>query len=93
MVDRKRLADLFEYEYLLEMYKPADKRRWGVWAMPVLHGDRLVGKLDATADREAGILQVHAVHEDEPFTAEVREAVDGEVEALARWLDLYPERA
>ena len=51
--DRKRMAELFEFDYQLEMYKPAAARRWGYWAMPVLHGDRLVGKLDATADPEA----------------------------------------
>ena len=54
VVDRKRMGELFEFDYQLEMYKPADKRRWGYWALPVLCGDRLVGKLDATADRRPG---------------------------------------
>ena len=49
--DRKRLTEMFEFDYLLEMYKPAAKRRWGYYALPILYGDRLVGKLDATADR------------------------------------------
>ena len=66
--DRKRMEDLFEFEYVLEMYKPAAQRRWGYFALPVLHDDRLVGKLDATADRKAGRLFVDAVHEDVPFT-------------------------
>jgi len=86
--DRKRLAEIFEFDYQLEMYKPAAARRWGYWAMPVLHGDRLVGKLDATADRTAGLLRVHAVHEDEPFTAAVSAAVRREVADLAHWLGL-----
>ena len=64
--DRKRMEELFEFEYVLEMYKPAAKRRWGYFALPVLHGDRLVGKLDATADRKAGRLFVDAVHQDVP---------------------------
>ena len=67
--DRRRTEELFGFEYYLEMYKPAAKRRWGYYALPVLHGDRLVGKLDATADRKAGELRVDAVHEDVPFDA------------------------
>ena len=82
------MAELFEFDYQLEMYKPAAKRRWGYWAMPILHGDRLVGKVDATADREAGVLRVDAVHEDEPFSASRREAVDAEIDDLATWLGL-----
>ena len=93
VADRKRLAELFGYEYLLEMYKPAAKRRWGYYALPVLYGDRLVGKLDATADRAAVVLRVTAVHEDEPFTPEVRAAVEAEIADVARWLDLEVEGA
>ena len=86
--DRKRMVDLFAFEYQLEMYKPAASRRWGYWAMPVLWGDRLVGKLDATADREAGVLVVDALHEDGEWSDEQRAAVEVEVEALAAWLGL-----
>jgi uncharacterized protein len=86
--DRRRLGELFDFEYVLEMYKPRDQRRWGYWAMPILHGDRLVGKLDATADRAAGVLRVDAIHEDTPFTREIVEAVFGELDSLAGWLRL-----
>jgi len=89
--DRKRLADLFDFDYQLEMYKPKVKRRWGYWALPVLHGDRLVGKVDATAERDRGVLRVDAVHEDEPFDAATAAAVDAEIESLATWLDLELE--
>lgn len=90
--DRGRAEALFGFEYVLEMYKPAAARRWGYYALPILHGDRLVGKLDATADRRAGRLKVAAVHEDAPFTASVRDAVDVEIDALARWLGLEVSR-
>jgi uncharacterized protein YcaQ len=90
--DRVRMEDLFEFEYVLEMYKPAAKRRWGYFTLPILHGDQLVGKLDATADRKAGRLFVDAVHEDVAFTAAVTRAVDAEISALAEWLGLSLDR-
>jgi uncharacterized protein YcaQ len=90
--DRVRMADLFEFDYVLEMYKPAARRRWGYFALPILAGDRLVGKLDATADRKAGRLFVDAVHEDVSFTRAMSEAIDAEITALAAWLGLTPER-
>ena len=86
--DRARAVDLFEFEYILEMYKPAAKRRWGYFALPVLHHDRLIGKVDASVDRDASQLLVKAVHEDVPFDTATREAVGAELGALARWLGL-----
>ncbi|MPZ97511.1 MAG: winged helix-turn-helix domain-containing protein [Propionibacteriales bacterium] len=88
LADRKRMSELFEYDYILEMYKPAAKRRWGYYALPILYCDRLVGKLDATADRDAGVLRVAAVHRDVPFSKAMTAAVDREIKDLARWLRL-----
>jgi uncharacterized protein YcaQ len=86
--DRVRAVDLFDFEYLLEMYKPAAKRRWGYYALPILYGDQLVGKLDATADRKAGVLTVNAVHQDVPFTGDMTDAINAEIAGLAAWLTL-----
>lgn len=86
--DRDRALDLFDFEYVLEMYKPAAQRRWGYFALPILHGDRLVGKLDAKADRRAGVLRVNAVHDDFPWEPSIGDAVDAEIEALAGWLGM-----
>jgi uncharacterized protein YcaQ len=86
--DRARAQDLFGFEYIVEMYKPAAKRRWGYFALPILHGDRLVGKLDAAADRKAGVFRVAAIHEDQTFTADVADAVHTEIRDLASWLGL-----
>lgn len=86
--DRKRTVELFEFDYQLEMYKPAAKRRWGYFALPILCGDRLVGKLDATADRRAGVLRVQAIHQDIPFTKTVTAAIGHEIKDLAHWLEL-----
>ena len=86
--DRVRAQELFDFEYALEMYKPKDKRRWGYFALPVLHEDRLVGKVDATADRKRGVLEVHAVHEDVKFPRAITKSVHAELEALSSWLGL-----
>jgi uncharacterized protein YcaQ len=86
--DRVRAEELFEFEYTLEMYKPAAKRRWGYFALPILHGDRLVGKLDAIADRKAGVLRVNAIHEDVAFGKAMTAAVRKEIADLGAWLGL-----
>ena len=86
--DRKRMAELFRFDYQLEMYKPAAKRRWGYFALPVLYGDQLVGKLDATADRKAGVLRVSALHQDFPWTPQMTEAIQAEITDLATWLKM-----
>ncbi len=91
--DRVRMSQLWDFDYTLEMYKPAAQRHWGYFALPILYADRLVGKLDATADRKAGRLFVDAVHEDGVWSTRCRNAVDGEIEALADWLDLRLQRA
>jgi uncharacterized protein YcaQ len=86
--DRVRSVELFDFEYTLEMYKPAAQRRWGYFALPILHHDRLVGKLDATADRDDSVLRVNAIHQDVPFTRATTKAVRAELDDLAAWLGL-----
>ena len=86
--DRVRAQELFDFDYQLEMYKPAHKRRWGYFALPILHDDRLVGKLDAIADRKVSRLRVHAIHEDVRFTRAMTKSVHAELEDLASWLGL-----
>jgi uncharacterized protein len=86
--DRVRTEELFDFEYTLEMYKPAAKRRWGYFALPVLHHNRLVGKVDAKADRKASVLRVNAIHEDVKFTRAMTKGVQAELEDLTSWLGL-----
>jgi uncharacterized protein len=92
LADRKRMGEIFEFDYILEMYKPAAARRWGYYALPILYGDRLVGKLDAQADYKTGVLRVTAVHRDLQFSKAMTAAVDREITDLARWLDLELDR-
>ena len=86
LFDRPRLQELFEFEYVLEQFKPKPQRKYGFFAHPILMGDRFVGMLDA--DREAEMLVVNAVHEFLPFDPEEDEMVRAEIDALAEWLGM-----
>ena len=87
------MAEIFEFDYQLDMHKPASKRRWGYFALPILYGDGLVGRLDATADHRAGCLRIHAIHEDVEFTSRMSAAISREIRDLAQWLELEIDAA
>jgi uncharacterized protein YcaQ len=86
LFDRPRLADLFEFGYVLEQFKPKPQRKYGYFAHPILMGDRFVGMLDAEVDRKREVLTVTAVHEFLPFEPEEDEMVRAEIADLAEWL-------
>jgi uncharacterized protein YcaQ len=72
------------------MYTPAASRRWGYFALPVLHGDRLVGKVDATTDLDAGVLRVDAVHWDVTPTPAMERGAHRELASLSRMIGVEP---
>jgi uncharacterized protein YcaQ len=86
--DRSVTQTVFDFEYRLEIYVPVPKRRWGYYVLPLLHGNRLVGRVDARADRKAGVLRVPALHLETHATASDREAAHLELAELAAWLKL-----
>lgn len=86
LFDRPRLREVFDFDYVLEQYKPKPQRRYGFFAYPILMGDRFVGMLDAEVSREHEVLTVNAVHEFFPFDPEEDEMVRAELIDLARWL-------
>lgn len=86
--DRRRLLDLFGFDYVLEIYVPPAKRRWGYYVLPVLDGDRFIGRFDAKADRESSNLHVHAIHMERGTTAKDVKTVEGQLQELADWLSL-----
>jgi uncharacterized protein YcaQ len=88
LFDRPRLKDIFEFEYVLEQFKPKPQRKYGFFAHPILMGDRFVGMLDAEVDREREAFKVNAVHEFLPFEPEEDEMVRAEIADLAGWLGL-----
>jgi uncharacterized protein YcaQ len=69
----------------MEIYVPKPKREYGYYVLPVLHGDRLVGRIDPELDRRAHILRVNAVHW-EPDVEPGSVPLAPTVEALARFL-------
>ncbi len=88
IADRDRTELLFGMRYRVEIYTPAAKRQYGYYNMPILHGDRIIGRVDPKMDRKAGRLVVNAVHL-EPGVAldgETRAAVEGAIASLAGFL-------
>ncbi len=84
--DRARTEGLFGFRYRLEIYVPKDRREYGYFVLPILFGDRLVGRLDPTYDRKANVLRVRAAWAEPGAPAEAGEGVASEVSSLARWL-------
>ena len=86
LFDRPRLKEVFEFQYVLEQFKPKPQRRYGYFAHPILIGDRFVGMLDAALDKGRERLTVNAVHEFVPFEPEEHEMVQAEIADLGEWL-------
>jgi hypothetical protein len=77
-----RAKSLFDFDYLWEVYKPAAKRRWGYYTLPILYGDQLAARLDSKLERESGRLIINGFWLEDERTG--KDA--GFAEALARGL-------
>jgi uncharacterized protein YcaQ len=86
LFDRPRLRDIFDFEYVLEQFKPKSQRKYGFFAHPILIGDVFMGMLDAEVDHENEVLRVNAVHELMPFEPQEDEMVRAEIADLGEWL-------
>jgi uncharacterized protein YcaQ len=85
--DRKRAAELFGFEYRIETYTPAARRRYGYFSLPILHHGSLVGRLDPKAHRKEGLFEVKALHLEPgvPVTDELVTALAGALRDCAAW--------
>jgi len=81
--DRQRLRDLFGFDYTIEVYTPAPKRRFGYFTLPILHRGALVGRLDPKAHRAVGQFEVKALAL-EPGVEPSDDLVEGLASALRR---------
>jgi uncharacterized protein len=79
--DRKRALELFDFDYRLECYTPAPKRRYGYFTLPILRRGALVGRVDAKAHRREGVFELKSlvlepgVRVSERFTRDIAAAV------------------
>jgi uncharacterized protein YcaQ len=83
--DRERAAEMFAFDYRLEMYVTPSKRRYGYYVLPLLHGHELIGRVDATVDERAGILRVDGVWAEPGAPADAGADVAAALRDLASW--------
>ncbi len=84
--DRARTRMLFDFDYTIEIYVPAAKRKYGYYVLPILHGDRLIGRIDPTMDRANQRLTINAVYAERDAPKSAARAVAAAVEDLAAFL-------
>jgi len=84
--DRDRAEKLWDFLYRIEIYVPAAKREYGYYVLPILHGDRLIGRLDPVNDKKAGVLRINAVYAEPGAPADAWPSVRSALDDLARWV-------
>ncbi len=84
--DRRRTEELFDFRFRLEIYVPAAERRFGYYVLPILHGDRLIGRIDPQFDRVAKQLRIAAVYAEADAPAGAAAPIGAAISELARWL-------
>ena len=86
VADRDRALKLFDFRFKLEIYIPVAKREYGYYVLPILHGDRLIGRIDPVMDRKHGVFTVKAVYAEPDAPADAWPAVSTAIHELAAWL-------
>jgi uncharacterized protein len=84
--DRQIARDVFSFDYVWEVYVPEHKRRWGYYVLPILFGDRLVGRIEPRLERKSGTLRILGIWWEQGF---VPRRADGFVPAVRAGLRDY----
>jgi uncharacterized protein len=85
--DRTRALDLFRFDYRIECYTPAPKRKYGYFTLPILYNNALIGRLDPKAHRKEKVFEVKAIHlePDVIIDDHLVNALRGAIQACADW--------
>ena len=87
--DRERAAGMFDFDYRIECYVPAEKRQYGYYVLPILRRGRLIGRLDAKAHRQGGVFEVKSIYLEDgvrPGDAITRDVAKA-IQSCANWHD------
>jgi len=84
--DRERTERLFDFRFRLEIYVPKAKREFGYFVLPILRGDRLIGRIDPLYDRKTGVLRVNAIYAEHVVTPSDWSSAKRAIDELAAWL-------
>lgn len=87
--DRRMIEAVFDFSYRWEIYTPAEKRKYGYYTLPILRGDRFIGRIEAVADRKASVLCVRHIWFEPGVreTTELQADLDRTLRSFARFND------
>jgi len=86
--DRARTKKLFNFDFTIEIYVPANKRKYGYYVLPILHGDQLIGRVDSKFNKKEGRYEIYNVYAEDsaPMDAVTAKAIRANIDNLAAFL-------
>ncbi|NUQ38853.1 MAG: winged helix-turn-helix domain-containing protein [Caldilineales bacterium] len=86
IADRERTEQMWDFRYRIEIYVPPARREYGYYVLPILHGDRLIGRIDPKMQRKTRTLHVQALYAEADAPPAAGPAVAAALADLAAWL-------